>query len=174
MDTLQRILQAILVVCTLGSGLALGQTGTTKNDDVLRLAASPTAAPVAPIPANIKVEVVKRKGFWAQVKVGNTTGWLKLSSLNLDKGSAGASKSALSGLASGRTGYGNIVSASGTRRLSAEALKAAKTEVDTVAQVRKFAVSAAEATRYAQAGGLQTRQVAYISVAEDPLQWLTK
>lgn len=173
MDTLQRIFQAILIVCTLGSTLAFGQTGTTKNDDVLRVAASPTAAPVAPISANTKLEVVERKGFWVKVKVGDATGWLKLSSLNLDKKGA-APTSALSGLASGRTGYGNIVSASGTRRLSAEALKAAKTEMDAIAQVKKFAVSVGEATRYAQAGGLQTRQVAYISVHDDPLEWLTK
>ena len=175
MNALLRTLQTILIICALSSAVAFGQTGTTKSDDVLRAAASPTAASIAPIPANIKFEVVERKGFWVKIKVGITTGWLKLSSVKLDKGGAASTPtSALSGLASGRTGYGNIVSASGTRSLSAEALRTAKPEMNAVAQVKKFAVSVANATSYAQAGGLQTRQVAYIATPEDSLQWLTK
>ena len=164
----RRLLQCVTMISALSSAEAFAQPATVKTDDVLRSEPSPTASSVASVTANAKLGVTDRKGFWAKVDFGGTTGWLKLSSLNLDQGGGAPSGSAISGLASGRTGSGNIVSASGTRGLSAEDLKAAKPDMAAVAQVKKLAVPADEATRYAQSGGLLTRKVAYISDSGEP------
>ena len=100
--------------CAVGSA----QTGVVKISDVLRSEPLPNAASVSPVVANAKLTLVERKGFWAKIRIGDATGWLKLSSITLDQGGSGASSgSTLSGLASGRTGSGNIVSASGSRSL---------------------------------------------------------
>lgn len=142
------------------------QSVTLKSDDVLRADPLPTAASVAALSANAKGEMIERKGFWVKIKSGQFAGWLKLSSLTIEQAGGGASL--LTSLASGRTGTGNVVSASGTRGLSAEELKAARPDMNAVEAVKRLAVSDAEATKYAQAGSLVTRKLAYLTVASAP------
>lgn len=151
----------ILFVCN----ATLAQTGTFKVNETLRADPSEQSSPSGTVTAGSKFEVVERKGFWARVKADRATGWTKLSGLNLDAGSSGGSgnpAAALGGLASGRTGSGNIVSASGTRGLSAEELTAAKPDMNAVEQVKRQAVAAGVAANYAQSAGLRVRQIDYL------------
>ena len=161
---LKKILMSLCVLlsCLCTSGFA--QTGTFKANDVLRADANEQSATPGNVNAGAKFDVLERKGFWVKLKVGNATGWAKLSALNLDQGGSGAGSagSLLGGLASGRTGSGNIVSSAGTRGLSAEELKAAKPDMEAVVQVKRQAAAAPAANSYAQTVGLKLRQIEYL------------
>jgi hypothetical protein len=158
----QAILSAILFAA-LGA-TALADTGVARQDDQLRAEPSPTAAAVGAVAANTRLEVLERKGFWARVRAAGATGWLKLSSFSVERRAAdGASTvSTLASLATGRTGTGNIVSAAGTRGLSAGEIRAARPDYGALAEVKKLAVPAAQAESYAAAGGLAPRTIAYL------------
>jgi hypothetical protein len=144
------------------------QAATTRNAEALRADPSPTAASVGNVAANARVQVVERKGFWARISSGNVSGWLKLSSLSLEPSGTASAAPSLAGLASGRTGSGNIVSTAGTRGLSAEDLRSAQPDMNAVASVKAMSVSGDAASRYAQDGGLKTRQLTYVSASGAP------
>jgi len=150
------------------SSAALADAASARSDEQLRAEPSPAAAAVGRVTANARLDVLERKGFWARVKSANATGWLKLSSLNLEtRATEGTSSlSTLSGLASGRTGSGNVVAAAGTRGLSAGELRAAKADYGALAEVKKLAASPAQADAYAAAGGLTPRSVAYLPASK--------
>lgn len=159
---------AVVVWSLAVAGLAAAQTATIRSDETLRAEPVASASDAGRVEANAKVKVLERKGFWAKVASPTATGWLKLSSLNLETSSGGPTLPTLTSLATGRTGSGNIVSAAGTRGLSAEDLRAAQPDMDAVARVKALAVPPDAANRYAQDGGLKTRQVAYVSPSGAP------
>jgi len=132
-----------------------------KTDDTLRMEPSPTSAAVAAAPKNSRVELLERKGFWMKIKSGGAAGWVKLTAVAAD---APASQGAgsLSNLASGRSGTGNIVSASGTRGLSEADLRAARPDAEAVKQVKKLAVSSSDSAQFSSEGRLQARKLAYL------------
>jgi hypothetical protein len=109
------------------------------------------------VKAGTLVDIVQRKGFWAQVRSGAQIGWLKLGRLSLD---SGGSAREIAALASGRTGSNNVVSASGGRGLDAADL--ARATPDAAAVSALSAASEAAATQFARSGGLKTRQIDYI------------
>ena len=131
----------------------------------VRVAGPLQAQPVASAPAtgNVKagavVDITERKGFWARVKGSSLTGWLKLSRLSLDSGGSG---NAIIALASGRTGSGNVVSASGGRGLDAADLARATPDTAAVAALSRSAASEASAEKFAASGRLTTRSIAYL------------
>ena len=131
----------------------------------VRVAGPVQAQPIAAAPntgavkAGTVVDVVTRKGFWAQIRGGGATGWLKLSRLSLDNGSAAGDIAALT---SGRTGSGNVVSASGGRGLDAADLSSATPDTAAVAALSGSAASESAAAQFAAAGKLQTRSLAYM------------
>jgi hypothetical protein len=160
------LLAAFLLVSF--SPAALADAASARSDDLLRAEPSPAAATIGRVAANARLDVLERKGFWAKVQSANATGWLKLSSLNLETRPAeGASSlSTLSSLASGRTGSGNVVSAAGTRGLSAGELRAARPDYAALAEVKKLAAAPTQADVYAAAGGLTPRSVAYLPASK--------
>jgi hypothetical protein len=70
--------------------------------------------------------------------------------------------SGIAGASTGRTGKGNVVSATGTRGLSSESLVSARPDFGALQQLQRSAVPSEEASRFASAGGLVTRKVEYI------------
>ena len=138
-----------------------GQAATFKAADSLRSEPTERADSLVNVASNARAEILERKGFWVKVKTGPGVGWVKLSMLSLEQGSGTSGGSTLAGLATGRTGSGNIVSVSGSRGLSDAELKAAKPDYQALAAVKKLAVSDAEANVYAQAGGLNPRQMQF-------------
>ena len=138
-----------------------GQAATFKAADSLRSEPTERADSLVNVASNARAEILERKGFWVKVKTGPGVGWVKLSMLSLEQGSGTSGGSTLAGLATGRTGSGNIVSVSGSRGLSDAELKAAKPDYQALAAVKRSAVSDAEANVYAQAGGLNPRQMQF-------------
>lgn len=156
------LIQCGLALFLLVAGNVYAQSAIVKADEVLREEATATASGVGNIAANAKVEIVERKGFWAKVKQGGSQGWLKLTALSIDSGASPGGISALAGIASGRTGGGNIVNASGTRGLSSEELKAAQPDMNALALIKTFAVTSESAQQFGQQAGLSSRQIKYI------------
>lgn len=150
-----------LVFCLAAGRATAQQAGTVKTEDVLRAEPSPTAAAVGGVAPGTKIAILERKAFWLRIKSGSATGWVKMSSVATEGGSAG-NPGALAGLATGRLGSGNIVSASGTRGLSSEELKSARANFAALKQVQGMAISGEEASRFAAAGGLMTRSIEYV------------
>jgi hypothetical protein len=121
-------------------------------------------APKAPSTGTVKagalVDLVERKGFWARVRSGTQSGWLKLDRLSLD---SGVSAGEIAALASGRTGSNNVVSASGGRGLDAADLARATPDATAVSALSRSAANEAAAEQFARTGGLKTRHINYIS-----------
>ena len=132
-----------------------------KAEDTLRMEPSPSSAAVATASKNSRVEVLERKGFWMKIKLGAVSGWVKMTGVATDA-PAGQGSGSLSGLASGRSGSGNIVSASGTRGLSEAELRAARPDAEAVRQVRTLAVTSDDSAQFASEGRLQARKLDYV------------
>jgi len=164
-NLLTRMLSAAisyLLVCN----TALAQNVTVKLDDMLR--ADPNDKSTGPkVSSSARGTMIERRGFWVKVRANNAEGWLKLSAVALDQAEGGTSGvSALVGIASGRVGTGNIVTASGTRGLSDEELKSAKPDAIALDRVKKSVVSEQEVQQFAATGGLRSRQIALIPPPE--------
>ena len=128
--------------------------------DSLRAEPFADAKTVGSLAKNDSVEILTKKGAWLQVKSKKSTGWVRL--LSVKRGGASSSGSAISDVASGRTGTGKVVSTTGIRGLSAEELKTAKFNEAEMAKMENYGISADEAQKFAIAGGLSTSQLAYL------------
>ena len=144
--------------------LLAGESGTAIKMDSLRAEPFADAKTVGSLAKNDSVEILTKKGAWLQVKSKKSTGWVRL--LSVKRGGVSSSGSAISDVASGRTGTGKVVSTTGIRGLSAEELKAAKFNEEEMKQMESYQTSAADAKSYAAAGGLSANKMAYLSGAQ--------
>jgi len=148
-------------------GLSPASAETAKLRAPVSLLAAPlaSAARTGGAKAGAVAQILDRRGFWARVSVGGANGWVKLSALSLSGASSGRE---IAALASGRTGSGNVVSASGGRGLdNGPDLTKGVPNPAAVAALSQLAVSQDEAERYARAGRLSTRSLAYTAAPKD-------
>ncbi len=128
------------------------------------------AAPLAELKAGDPVEIIKRKGGWLKVKSAGRTGWVRMSKIRKGKAAAkpasGSEAKGVLDLASGRSGTGNVVSATGVRGLSEAELKEAKFSASEVDKLESFTVSGQQAARFAQAEKLVAKELEFIPAAE--------
>jgi uncharacterized protein YgiM (DUF1202 family) len=106
-----------------------------------------------------QIKIKGRKGFWVQITVDGSQGWLTLKDLAPKAGSRSV------GIDTGRTGKGNIVATSSARGLNAESLISAKPNFERLRALSGFAVSAGAATDFAAAGGVTIRNISLIEVS---------
>ncbi len=151
-----------LICIALASPILLlaGESGTAIKMDSLRAEPFADAKTVGSLAKNDSVEILTKKGAWLQVKSKKSTGWVRL--LSVKRGGASSSGSAISDVASGRTGTGKVVSTTGIRGLSAEELKAAKFNEEEMKQMESYQTSSGDAQSYAAAGGLSANKMAYL------------
>ncbi len=117
------------------------------------------------LPERSKVEVLMRRASWTQVKSGKATGWVKMLSLQLVRGTT--QRRADNGLRSlfnvAQTGRGGSTVTTGVRGLSEEQLKNPKPNPQALEEAQEFAATKAEAKRFAAAGKLKAQQVDYLA-----------
>jgi len=155
MNSLKPLLAALLLL----PGLALAaETGTALRDDTLRKEPYADAKSAGTLKRNDKVDIIGKQGAWLQVKTRQASGWVRLLSV---RRTGGSSNEAL-GLASGRTGTGQVVSTTGVRGLNEEDLKSAKFNAEEIKQLEADSVSADEGRKLADAGGLKSRKLDYL------------
>ena len=127
------------------------------------------AEPLAELEAGISVEILKRKGGWLQVESEGKSGWVRMSKVRKGKAptepTAESEAGGVLGLASGRAGTGNVVSATGVRGLNEEELKEAEFDAREVKKLESFAISKQKAAQFAEAGKLVTKELAFIPAA---------
>lgn len=126
------------------------------------------ARAIASLKEGDPVEIVSRKGGWVNVTTRGKTGWVRM--LFIRRGAAGktsavAEASGVLGLATGRSGKGNVVAATGVRGLSEEELKGATYNEREFTKLQTYATSNQEAQSFAKEGGLQAQQVDFLEAA---------
>lgn len=127
------------------------------------------AREIASLKEGDPVEIVSRKGGWVNVTTRGKTGWVRM--LFIRRGTASGKTSAVAeasgvlGLATGRSGKGNVVAATGVRGLSEEELKGATYNEREFAKLKTFSTSDKEAQSFAKEGGLRTQQVDFLEAA---------
>ena len=159
MGLLKSVRAVIVAVALLCAGAAFAQPAMVRTAGPLQAAPAAAASSTGTVKAGAAVDIVARKGFWARVKSGSQSGWLKLSRLSLDSGVPG---NEIAALASGRTGSNNVVSASGGRGLDAADFARATPDHEAVSALARSAASEAAATQFARSGGLKPRKIDYI------------
>lgn len=153
----------LLAALLMFSGIALAaETGTALKNDTLRKEPFADAASAGTLKRNDKVEILAKKGAWLQVKAGKSTGWVRLLSVKRGTSGSGNEAAGVLGLASGRSGTGQVVSTTGVRGLSEEELKQAKFSEEEMKQLEANTVSAADGQKFAATGGLKARKLDYL------------
>ncbi|OAJ71226.1 ligand-binding protein SH3 [Methylobacillus sp. MM3] len=159
MKHLNTLLAALLML----SGIAFaGETGTALKSDTLRKEPYADAKAVGTLKRNDKIEILTKKGAWLQIKAGKSTGWVRL--LSVKRGTQGSSNEAagILGLATGRSGTGQVVSTTGVRGLNEEELKDAKFNEEEMKQLEASTISAEDGKTFVTAGGLKARKLDYL------------
>jgi hypothetical protein len=163
-----RLKRSILpLLCALLVSAAAGakEVGTALKADDVKAEPFKDAKVATRIAKGDKVEVLAKQGGWLQIKAGGKQGWVRL--LSVRRGEAAKSDVAaeiggVAGLATGRAGTGQVVSATGVRGLGEEDLKAAKFSEEQVKAVESYRVSAQAARTFALAGNLSAREMAFL------------
>jgi hypothetical protein len=107
-----------------------------------------------------KVEILRREGGWYEVKSVKGNGWVRM--LNLRRGAAtkrSIDAEGVLGLATGRSGTGQVVATTGIRGLTEEELKKASFNESEVKKVESFTVSQEAAKTFAAEGKLSVQKV---------------
>ena len=151
------LIAASALLCALP---ALADSAHVRDAGPLQAQPVASAPSTGSVKAGAMVDIVERKGFWAHVKNGSQTGWLKLSRLSLDSGGSGSD---IAAVASGRPGSNNVVSASGGRGLDATDLATAAPNNAAVSALTGTAASESAAQQFAASGKLKTRDLGYLS-----------
>ena len=156
---------AALLAMVIGLAPASAETAKLRTPVSLLSAPSTSAASTGNARAGAVVQILDRRGFWAKVSIGGSSGWVKLSALSLAGSSSGRE---IASLASGRSGQGNVVSASGGRGLDngADLTKGTPNQA-AVAALSSLSVSQEDAERYARAAHLAARTLAYTAAPKE-------
>ena len=123
------------------------------------------AQTLATLPARSKVAVLQRRASWTQIKSGETTGWVKMLSLQLARGAAQhRSDSGLRSLFNvARTGGSGATVTTGVRGLSEEQLTHAQPNPEALDALERYASDRRAAERFAAQGKLQAQRVDYLA-----------
>lgn len=144
----------------LASGLAAAEPGTLLKDSELRARPFGDAEVLAPLKAKATVDIVARKGAWAQVKAEGKTGWVRL--LNLRTGSGQRGDAGVGALASAfKTGSSGNTVTTGVKGLSEEKLKTAAPNPEEARRLDQYRESEAGARSYAKQAKLAPQQAPY-------------
>jgi hypothetical protein len=165
---MRRIQALVAAVLLSAAATTLAETAVTVRAVDLKATPHADAKSVAPIAADTRVDVLARQGAWVQLKSGRTTGWAKLFDIRAEavagapakKG--GGAADALS-LAMGTRGSSVTT---GVRGLDADMLEKASPNAAEYAKLVTYARSKEQASAFAKAGRLATRDVAEIGAAK--------
>jgi hypothetical protein len=154
----------ILATWLFATGIAVaGEAGTVLKDTEIKSTPYLDAKPAGSLAREDKVEILTRQAGWYQVKSAKGSGWVRM--LSIRRGEArksGIDAGGILGLASGRSGTGQVVATTGIRGLNEEELKNAKYNQAELKKVESFTVTDEEAKNFAAQGKLVARKVDYL------------
>ena len=155
-----RIWKHVCLLAVAFSTLALSMTTYAQNAKAgAKLRSEPSASGniVRVLSQETPVDLIGRKGFWINVKVAESKGWLSIKELSASK------KGSTRALNTGRQTKGNIVATSAARGLTAEDLVSARPDFDAFGQLTGLGVSVGDAEKFSRDGQLATRELAMLS-----------
>jgi hypothetical protein len=160
---------SLILPLLLAGGLAWAEPGALLKATELRAKPFGDAEVLAELNAKDSVDILARKGAWANVKAGDKTGWVRLLVLRTGSGQRGdAGVGALASVF--KTGSsGNTVS-TGVKGLSEEKLKEAAPDAAEAKRLTQYQSSAGAARSYAKQAKLNTQPLEYLdkSAGEQP------
>jgi len=146
------LLCGVLLSSTLA---ALADPGQTTVSTELKSTPDASASTISKLPAGQALQIGVRQGAWYQVKTAQGEGWVRMLNVRLDSSSTRSGESTMSGLAAlGQASRSNTTVATGVRGLNRRDLEQAQEDPAEVAKLDKYQVSADEARKFGQAGGL--------------------
>lgn len=120
------------------------------------------AATVAMLKEKAGVNILSRKGGWVRITSASGNGWVRMLSLRSDSTAAKQGDSGLQSLLNvGRSGSSGTTVATGVRGLSEEDLKNAKPNPRELEKLKDYAVSKAQAEKFARDAKLKTQRFDY-------------
>ncbi|MBU0689682.1 MAG: SH3 domain-containing protein [Gammaproteobacteria bacterium] len=163
---MKRLIVAFLALGFIASAVA--EEAITLRSTELKDKPYSDAKTLLTLPERSKVEVLMRRASWTQVKSGTSTGWVKMLSLQLVRGTT--QRRADNGLRSlfnvAQTGRGGSSVTTGVRGLSEEDLKNSKPNPQELEEAKQYAATKDEAKRFAKQGKLKPQQVGYLPGGE--------
>lgn len=155
---------ALLAVWVFAAGTALAaETGSALKDSEIRAEPYRDAKQVGSLASGDKVEILRREGGWYEIKTTKASGWVRM--LNIRRGDP-AKRSidaqGIAGLATGRSGTGQVVATTGIRGLTEEELKKAKFNESELKKVESFTVTPKDLRTFAAEGSLVEKKVNYL------------
>lgn len=164
----KHIITTSAITMLLASAAHAEPATTSRATDLLAQAFSDAKA-VASLPADTKVEVLRRNGAWSEVKTAaGQIGWVRM--LTLKFGDAAVTKqdsggNPLSGLSNllstGRTSNTATVT-TGVRGLDAEELQNAQANPEELKKLQKFTADKTAAQSFAQRNNLAATKIDYL------------
>lgn len=135
--------------------MVFADPGQTTVSTELKSTPNPAASTITTLPAGQTLQIGTRQGAWYQVKTAQGEGWVRMLNVRLQSGVTRGGESTMSGLAAlGQASRSNTTVATGVRGLTRKDLQQAQEDPAEVAKLDKYRVSADEARKFAQAGGL--------------------
>lgn len=151
-----------LLPLLLVSSLAWAEPGTLLKDSELRAKPFGDAEVVTTLKAKAGVDILSRKGAWANVKAGDKAGWVRLLALRTGSGQRGdAGVGALASVF--KTGSSGHTVSTGVKGLSEEKLKAAQPNAEEAQRLDKYKESEGSARSFAKQARLGTQQLGYLT-----------
>jgi hypothetical protein len=151
-------LLVVLLALALPAAAASIGSGTTTRSAELRATPAVEGKLLEALPANAKVEVLKRIGGWYEVKtVAGKQGWVRMWLLRFSAPPTGASafQQNTAVLASGRSSATYSTATTGVRGLSEEELQNARPNPQAVAALEQLAVTPDDARSFARKATLK-------------------
>ncbi len=158
-----RMGMAALLGLLLQSAALAAESGTALKADAIRAEPFGDAKQVATLAKGDTVEILKKDGGWLQVKSAKGKGWVRMLSIRKGDAKKGSGEAeGLLALSSGRAGTGKVVATTGIRGLNEEELKAASFNAQELKLDESYAVSKADAQKFAKQGKLVARPFGYL------------
>lgn len=161
---MRKLLVLCCVFCFVGNALAVEDAYTIRATE-LKIKPYSDAQTLTTLPARSRVAVLQRRSSWTQVKSGESTGWVKMLSLQLARGAT--DRRADNGLRSlfnvARGGGSGATVTTGVRGLSEEQLKNAQPDPEALQELDRYATNRRDAQRFAAEGKLQEQRVDYLA-----------
>jgi hypothetical protein len=154
----------IAAALALACGLAqAGDTAYTVRPTALKEKPYTDSKTLDNLAQNAKVEIIGRHGSWNKIKVGDSTGWVKMLSLRLGEASQKTGDTGFRTLFNvASSGSSGSTTTTGVRGLSEEKLHNPHPDPQALEAMHKLAVSKEEAQRFANAGKLVAGKMDYL------------
>jgi hypothetical protein len=152
---MRKSLSILLLALALPAAAAM-QSGTTTRSAELRATPLVDGKLLKTLPANAKLDVLKRVGGWYQVRTAEgTAGWVRMWHVRFSAASGAAGRDSVAVLGSGRSGSTYTTATTGVRGLSEEELQNARPNPAAVAALDRYAVAPDDARRFAKQAALK-------------------